>query len=82
MILILMQIKLQERESLVLVRLQPFRRLQLFNDQAHLGGDQYTPSGSSQGQQHTAQFCTLKCLHSLQWDGQLDDNCPTIIKII
>ncbi|GLA09993.1 hypothetical protein AnigIFM60653_001132 [Aspergillus niger] len=42
---------------------------------AHLAGDQYTPIGS-QGQQHTAQFCTQKCLRSLQRGGQLDVNCP------
>ncbi|EHA26120.1 hypothetical protein ASPNIDRAFT_120396, partial [Aspergillus niger ATCC 1015] len=38
---------------------------------AHLAGDQYTPI-SSQGQQHTAQFYTQKCLRSLQQGGQLD----------
>ncbi|GKZ39089.1 hypothetical protein AbraIFM66950_011847 [Aspergillus brasiliensis] len=45
---------------------------------AHLAGGQYTPSGS-QGRQHIAQFCTQKCLRSLQRGGQLDDNCPNIM---
>ncbi|KAL7649238.1 hypothetical protein ACMYSQ_012349 [Aspergillus niger] len=45
---------------------------------AHLAGDQYTPIGS-QGQQHTAQFCTQKCLRSLQRGGQLDVNCPNVM---
>ncbi|OJJ65836.1 hypothetical protein ASPBRDRAFT_79608 [Aspergillus brasiliensis CBS 101740] len=42
-----------------------------------LAGYRYTPSGS-QGQQHTAQFCTQKCLRSLQQGGQLDESCPNI----
>ncbi|GLA56090.1 hypothetical protein AnigIFM63604_004386 [Aspergillus niger] len=45
---------------------------------ARLAGSQYTPSGS-QGQQHTAQFCTQKCLRSLQRGGQLDVNCPNVM---
>ncbi|TQB67815.1 hypothetical protein MPDQ_004699 [Monascus purpureus] len=45
---------------------------------ARLAGSRYTASGS-QGQQHTAQFCTQKCLRGLQQGGQLDDNCPNVM---
>ncbi|GJP88742.1 SNF2 N-terminal domain family protein [Aspergillus niger] len=43
-----------------------------------LVGSRYTQC-SGQGQQHTAQFCTQKCLRSLQHGGQLDDNCPNVM---
>ncbi|GCB27605.1 hypothetical protein AAWM_10490 [Aspergillus awamori] len=41
-------------------------------------GSRYTQS-SGQVQQYTTQFCTQKCLRSLQQGGQLDKNCPNVI---
>ncbi|KAL3428561.1 hypothetical protein BDV09DRAFT_190842 [Aspergillus tetrazonus] len=38
----------------------------------------HTQSGG-QGQQHTAQFCTQRCLIGLQQGHQLDDNCPNVM---
>ncbi|KAI2959641.1 hypothetical protein CBS147352_10932 [Aspergillus niger] len=46
--------------------------------QTRPAGSRYIQS-SGQGQQHTAQFCTQKCLRSLQRGGQLDDNCPNVM---
>ncbi|KAL5001751.1 hypothetical protein BDV10DRAFT_192049 [Aspergillus recurvatus] len=34
---------------------------------------------SGEGQQHTAVFCTQRCLLGLQQGGQLDNNCPNVM---
>ncbi|KAL4749043.1 hypothetical protein BDW72DRAFT_205080 [Aspergillus terricola var. indicus] len=45
---------------------------------ARLAESLHTQSGG-QVRQHTAQFCTQRCLLGLQQGRQLDDNCPNVM---